>query len=293
VGVPAADTLPQPPPQLQGNDPPCQVSLADTAQYGLAPVPAGQEAKFEYSALGDSRLAWSGSSDKTFETCPPKKVMVIGDSIAFTLGLPMMSNEQQYGVEVANAAILGCAFSTKGELDVNGTWEAPPAGCADALAQWKRDEQALHPQEVVVELGYRDEFNWRWNGKVVHLGEPTFDAYVQSRINQFVKVLSRGGVKILFLSVPYTHPPDQSNGAPAPAASPARHAVINSMLKAAARRDPKDAQVLDLDQTVSPGNHYDAKVNGQLCRFDGIHFSLYCGELVEPRVLGTVRKMVG
>jgi hypothetical protein len=64
------------------------------------------------------------------------------------------------------------------------------------------------------------------------------------------------------------------------------------MLEAAARRHPKKVRVLNLDETFSPGNHYDANVNGQLCRFDGVHFSAYCSKLVEPRVLGEVRKML-
>jgi hypothetical protein len=65
------------------------------------------------------------------------------------------------------------------------------------------------------------------------------------------------------------------------------------MLEEAARRHPKTVSVLDIDQTVSPGDRYDANINGQLCRFDGIHFSAYCSELLEPRVLGEVRKLVG
>ena len=65
------------------------------------------------------------------------------------------------------------------------------------------------------------------------------------------------------------------------------------MLETAARRHPSTVSVLDIDQTVSPGNHYNAKVNGQLCRFDGVHFSAYCSELLEPRVLGEVRKLLG
>ena len=53
------------------------------------------------------------------------------------------------------------------------------------------------------------------------------------------------------------------------------------------------ATSLDLDTTVSPGDHYNAKVDGQLCRFDGIHFSVFCAKLVEPRVLGAARKLLG
>jgi hypothetical protein len=219
-------------------------------------------------------------------------VLVIGDSIAFTVGLPMMDDEERYGVQVANGALLGCAFSTRGQLSVNGTWEDPPAGCSTALSQWARDAKTMHAQEVVVELGYRDEFDWRWNGKVVHLGQPAFDAYVQRQIDRYVQVLGRGGVKVMFLTVPYTHPPDQADGAPAPAASTSRHTEINALLRAAARRHPHSVQVLDVDHTLSPDGHYDARVKGQLCRFDGIHVSVFCAKLLEPSVLGESRKLL-
>jgi hypothetical protein len=51
-------------------------------------------------------------------------------------------------------------------------------------------------------------------------------------------------------------------------------------------------QVLNIDHVVSPGNRYQRRVNGNLCRFDGIHFAIYCSELVAPDVLSTVRGMI-
>jgi hypothetical protein len=293
TAVPVAATLPKPAASLQGSGPACAETLADTAGVGESPLPAASVAKFEYTALGGHALTWSGSSTKTFNTCPPDRVLVVGDSIAFTIGTPMMADEQRYGVELANAAILGCAFTTTGELDVNGTWQAQSAGCPDELQTWARDAKAIHAREIVVELGYRDEFDWKIDGKIVHLGQPAFDRSVQSAIDHFASVLSADGTKVVFLTVPYTDPPAQPDGSAAPAASPARHALINSMLRAAARRDPSRVSVLDIDTTISPGNHYDAKINGQLCRFDGIHFSVYCSELLEPSVLGDVRRTLG
>ena len=70
--------------------------------------------------------------------------MLIGDSLAFSLGLGQMIEEHNYRVEVANAAILGCAFHTGGELNVSGTWESPPrvSRCA---RQW-RGRAAFKPQ---------------------------------------------------------------------------------------------------------------------------------------------------
>ncbi|HEY2319779.1 MAG TPA: acyltransferase family protein [Solirubrobacteraceae bacterium] len=292
TGVPAAAKLPTAPAALRGSDAPCQVRLTDSSRVGRAPVAAAKDAKFEYGALGSASLVWSGSATKTFETCPPKRVLVIGDSIAFTMGLPMMEDEERYGVQIDNGALLGCAFSTRGQLNVNGSWENPPAGCAAALQQWAREAKAMRAQEVVVELGYRDEFDWRVNGKVVHLGQAAFDAYVQHQIDRYVQVLSHGGVKVLFLTVPYTHPPDQADGAPAPAASPARHDAINGLLRAEARKHPSTVQVLDVDRTLSPDDRYAARVKGQLCRFDGIHVSVFCAKLLEPSVLGEARRLL-
>jgi hypothetical protein len=293
LGIPAAATLPQPPPQLRGNHPGCTVSLQDQALYGMAPLPVSKQTRFVYSSLGAHALRWSGSAQKIFNTCPPKRVLLVGDSLSFTLGVPWLQNEEKYGIQLADAGILGCAFTTQGELNVAGSWEGQSSGCPNALRTWAAEKRALHPHAVIVELGYRDQFDWKINGKVVHLGQPAFDASVQSQINRLVDILGAGGTKVLFLSIPYSHPPNQSNGSPAPAASPARHTLINSMLEAAARHHPGKVSVLDLDPTVSPGNHYNASVNGQLCRFDGVHFTAYCSELLEPRVLGEVRKMVG
>jgi peptidoglycan/LPS O-acetylase OafA/YrhL len=293
VGVPAAATLPQPPRQLRGHDASCTVTLNDTPTVGEAPVAAGKETQFVYNALGYHRLTWSGSATKTFNTCPPKRVLMVGDSLAFTLGVPWLGNEERYALQLANAARLGCAFTTQGELDVDGTWEAQSTGCPSAAEDWANEASAIDAQMVVVELGYRDQLDWKIDGHVVHLGEPAFDAYVQSQINRFVTLMAADGRKVLFLSVPYTSPPNEPDGSPAPAADPARHTSINSMLDEAARRHPSTVSVLDIDQTVSPGNRYDPKVNGQLCRFDGVHFSAYCSELLEPRVLGEVRKLIG
>ena len=51
--------------------------------------------------------------------------------------------------------------------------------------------------------------------------------------------------------------------------------------------------MVDIDKVISPSGHYQETVNGQDCRFDGIHFTLYCSKLLEPSVLATVRRMTG
>jgi len=204
----------------------------------------------------------------------------------------LMEGEQRYGVEVADAAILGCAFTTRGELNSRGTWEGQYPGCPSALMRWALDERALRAQAVIVELGYRDEFDWRIRGRVVHLGQAAFDRYVQGQIDRYVQVLGRRGVPILFLSVPWSDPAALPDGSPAPAAAPARHTAINSMLQSAAARYPGEVRVLDIDKVVAPGNHYERTVDGKLCRFDGVHFTIFCSNLLQFDVLTAARTML-
>ena len=59
-----------------------------------------------------------------------------------------------------------------------------------------------------------------------------------------------------------------------------------------AARDHPNVRVLDIDKVVSPSGAYQTKVNGQVCRFDGIHFSTYCSKLLQPKVLAATRKLI-
>ena len=291
----ASATAPQPKStvQLRGTGPACTVTLKNTHDYGLAPLTPSQGAALEFKWLEAHKLYWSGQGAVTFHTCPPRKVLLVGDSIAFTLGVGVMNGEQNYGVEMANAGILGCAFTTKGELQVSGVWQGQSAGCPNALGQWARDARTIHAQAVVVELGYRDEFDWRIDGRVEHLGQPGFDDYVQGQIDHFVQVLGVGGVKVIFLSVPWAHPPALPDGSPAPASTAPRHSEINALLESAVHRYPGRASLLNIDKVISPGNQYQGMVNGKLCRFDGIHLTIYCADLLQPDVLSDVRAKIG
>ena len=283
--------------QFAGTSRACRVSLRDTPLYRTVPLPQSALGGYIFHWILRGDVDWNGGSYPQsgrliYHTCPPKRVLMIGDSIAFTAGVPMLENENRYGIELANASILGCAFGIRGRLDVNGTYKSLPSSCTSALARWGRAAKAFHADAVVVELGYRDEFDWNWNRRVAHLGQRVFDTYVQQRIDRFAQALTDGGTRLLFLTVPFVQPPPLPDGAPAPAGDPSRHALINSMLESAAAQDPARIAVLNIDKIISPGNHYDQTVNGQGCRFDGIHFSIYCASLLQPFVFQRARELI-
>ena len=293
VGVPAAATLPQPPPQLRGHDPSCTVALKDTPDYGVAPRAREQ---------GDPvRIHGAGLSPADLERVEREDV----PDVSAQAGAD--------GRRLAGVHARSAVAEQRGALRRRARGRCAPGVCVHhrgrARRRWHLDGTVAGLSDRRRALGCGGErdarsdgrrrarvpgqLDWKIDGKVVHLGQPAFDAYVQKQIDRFVQIMGAGGRKILFLSIPYVDPPNLPDGSPAPQASPARHTLINSMLEQAARRHPSTVSVLDIDQTVSPGNHYNAKVNGQLCRFDGVHFSAYCSELLEPRALGEVRKLLG
>jgi peptidoglycan/LPS O-acetylase OafA/YrhL len=241
------------------------------------------------------RLPTTIPAYETFHTCPPVRAMVMGDSLALTLAFGLGSNQEHYGVLLSNDAEIGCSFGIRGL----GQWGPGPgysaqfAPCQDQFATWRVEEKAVHPQALVVLMGYWDCFNWQWDGHEVHIGQPAFDAYLFSRMELFVRTEGAGGIPIVVLTVPYVDPAPFADGSPAPASSAQRHDLVNEMLAQLVASFPRQVHLVDLDAYVSPGNHFDTAVDGHACRdSDGIHFEPYCGAIVGAHVLPLVRQLV-
>ncbi|MGP0003472.1 MAG: acyltransferase family protein [Acidimicrobiales bacterium] len=240
------------------------------------------------------RLPTSIPAVGTFHTCPPVRVMLVGDSIALTLAYGIASDAQQFGVLFSSRALIGCSFGVKGLGEWSGQGYLPQyAPCLTQFATWRKQEAAFHPQALVVLMGYWDCFDREWNGRDVHIGEPAFDAYLFSRMELFVRTDGAGGIPIVLLTVPYVDPAPFANGSPAPAASPQRHSLINQMLARLAATFPNQVHLVDTDSYVSPGDHFDSTIDGHECRWsDGIHFYPFCGAVVGEHVLPLVRQLV-
>ena len=288
----AAGVLPAAPDRYVGNAV-CRVHLADTADFGVVPMRPEKAAPTQPAWLAARRMGWSSTADIVFHTCPPKRALLIGDSLAFSEGIGLAIDEQRFGVELADAAVLGCAFTLHGDVQPRETWEHQPPECATVLGRWTQLERTFRPQVVILSLGYRDMFNWRIDGRIVHLGQPAFDSTVQGAIDSYIQALAMPGVKILVLSVPWSRPPASSDGSPNAASAPDRHARINALLRAAVARAGARARFLDIDPVIAPAGHYEARRHdGTLCRFDGTHLTIYCGRLLRTVVFGTVREMI-
>lgn len=230
----------------------------------------------------------------SFDTCHPTRVLLVGDSIALTIGYGLGAGEERYSAEVFDEAIIGCGFGIRGETDAYGSFGSPYPACLDAFGTWKAEKAAVHPGVVVVEMGYWDCFDHLWDGQVVHVGEPAYDRYVTARMDLLIRYLGGAGTKIVLLSVPPVAPAPLADGSTPPSASPVRRAFLNSLLAKVAAAHPDTVRLVDLDPYVAPGGVYAAAIGGQPCRWaDGIHFTTYCGERLRAPVFSATDELLG
>ncbi len=132
------------------------------------------------------------------------KVLLVGDSMAGTLGVGLAAEAPRYGVQLMNDGTPQCSLSMDQEFQV--LWyrlaPAPPCrpGDPDALFQrWQQIVDAYNP-DVVVYLGRGEQFDQEVDGRWGHLGQRWFDEWVAARFRQAVGVLgSRGAAVVLML----------------------------------------------------------------------------------------------
>ncbi|MCW2546381.1 MAG: acyltransferase 3 [Mycobacterium sp.] len=131
----------------------------------------------------------------------------------------------------------------------------------------------------------------------MHVGEPVFDKYLASRLDQAINVLSAGGAKVLVLTTPCFAPQEQADGSIFPFDDPARLARYNQLLREAVARNPGKASLGDLYGMLCPGNAYTSTVKGVLARMtDGVHITEAGGQYVASQLaqqlvaLGSVRR---
>ncbi len=225
----------------------------------------------------------------------PVKVLLVGDSIAGTLGVGLADEARPYNVQIANEGLPGCSLSMKAEIRVLFYTVAPTAPCdvkknPDSLFDtWRRWVDAYNP-DVVVYLARGETFDQEVGGRWQNLGQPAFDSYVANRYRQAVDVLGSRGASVVLLTTPYYDSGASPAGAPWPEDQPARVALDNQAMRQVATVAPVGVDgsrvyVFDLNAVVSPDHGFSPTVNQINVRCtDGVHFTRSGGIFVGRRL---------
>ncbi len=236
-----------------------------------------------------------GAPSTTAPGTPPERVLLVGDSVALTLGMGLSLAAPHYGIDFRDEAIIGCGVAQGGPLYDTGNVTAPVPDCAQWPQTYARDVQSFKPDVVMLLVGPWEVLDRVHDGRWEHIGQPGFDAYEAQQLQRAVDVLGAKGARVVLLTSPYYDHGEQPNGEPWPQDDPARVNQLNKLLEQVAARNPGVASVIPLGSYMSPGDRYTTTVDGIDMRWsDGIHISVpggeYLARLVFPQVIALGRQ---
>lgn len=259
-------------------------------------------------ASGSSNVAAAASLSH------PVKVLLVGDSIAGSLGVGLDQVAARYGIELVNQGSPGCSVSMDQLIRV--LWYTLPPGSPcrtgnpSALIQkWQKWVDTFNP-DVVIYLARGELFNQEVGGQWEHLGQQAFDRYVAQRFATALQVLGSRGAAVVLATTPAYDSGTQPSGAPWPETDPGRVPADNAIIRQAVAAaesaryatgsspgagagttsttgvQPPRYSVFNLESLVTPGGRYAQSVGGVDLRCsDGVHFTAAGGEWVAPQLL--------
>ncbi len=271
-------------------------SLAAVVPAGAASAPLPL-VKSGASSLLDRKTSLpytAGSSDSESEKSAgpirPVRILLVGDSMAGSLGVGMSAIAPRYGAEVVNEGSPGCSLGEASMIRV--LWyTVPPSGpCEGAdpghlLTVYRSLVQKFDP-DVVVYLARADTLDTLLDGSWVHMGDGSYDDWVEARFEQAISVFGSTGARVVMLTSPYYDSGEQPDGEPWPENAAVRVAGDNQLLRQAVRSDPLGSSVIDLWKLTSPSGQFSTDVDGITLRCsDGVHFTVPGGEWVGEEIL--------
>ncbi len=231
----------------------------------------------------------------------PVRVMIIGDSVAFTLSVGLAPVQSKWDVDSVNLAILGCGVDQGNSVwdDVQGRLQEVPVaypcrrhpakGFVPLTTAWTEWVRAVRPNVVVLLAGRWEVEDRTYMGKRTNILHTDFAAYTKSQLETAVQIGTSTGARMVLMTSPCFSQPEQLDGAPWPQDDPTRVETYNRLVDEVAAEFPSKVTVQDLYSMTCPDGKFLSTLDGALLRDpDGIHFSMSPGAgaaLLAPRIL--------
>ncbi len=212
----------------------------------------------------------------------PATVLVVGDSVAKTLGDGFDRGSQGAGVEIFNRGQLACGLAQRATIEHGGRTEPTPPTCDDWPAQWRGYIAEVAPVVSVVVFDVFVVQDLEVDGVSVAFGSKASDRYLLDQLDRGVEILRSSGGKVVVLTAPYNHRPSVV-GQPSiwDEDDPARIDHWNALLvRYVKQRGDAAVTLVDLNAHVSPAGKYSNTLDGVELRYDGVHFNPDAAELI-------------
>jgi hypothetical protein len=200
--------------------------------------------------------------------------LIVGDSVAHTVGAGFEGMDQVPGLAVINRGRLGCGLSDRGEIYYRGAWESVDTlPCPHWLAGWKQDAAETDPEVAVVLNDTWVLQDLRIDGKELPFGSAASDRFLLRQLDRGVHALLSATPKVVLLTTPYNNKDPSTPYGIGEENDTRRVDHFNDLLRRTAEKFADEGVTLiDLNAFVSPDHRYTNVVQGVELRADGVHF---------------------
>lgn len=207
------------------------------------------------------------------------KVMLVGDSLAFSLGRGFSAESATVSLSLANEALLGCSVA-RGSLSYGDILRPMRVACADWPLTWQKAAEKVQPDLVVVLTGA-----WEVVDRVVgdthyRAKTPQYAAYIAESLELGRRAISKSGAHLVFLTTPCMKQRlgsvMQPGNVPAPVEErneSARVKWFNRVVGNFVAEHPEKTTLIDLHGYTCPGGEFPEPIDGLELQPDGVHFS--------------------
>jgi peptidoglycan/LPS O-acetylase OafA/YrhL len=224
-------------------------------------------------------------------TSRPIRLLLLGDSVALTLGLGLsVDTASHYGVREYDEAALGCDLDPNLRIHRSDAVAPATRGCVNWPVVWAGDVKRKSPDVVGILLGRWEVADHYFDGQWTHVGQPLWDDHLVAELGQAVRVVSAHGARVALFTMPYIDPPVESpSGVPFSENEPSRVRAYNAIVRKVAAHYAPVTALIDLNRALDPHGVYTATIDGVTVRStDGVHVSIDGGELmrgfIDPEV---------
>jgi peptidoglycan/LPS O-acetylase OafA/YrhL len=212
---------------------------------------------------------------------PPPKVMMVGDSVAGSLGLGFDQPGPSSVLSVWNRGRLGCGLFYDGAVFEGGELTPVDPAC-NWRERWPSELQLFAPDVVVMLVGAWDILDREVDGHVVRFGSAEYDSSFLHQLDDATNLLASTGAKVVVLTTPFFSRPELvgETGREWPEYEPWRVDRINSLYRDFLENHPGRYRMIDLNKYVSPQGRFTDELDGQVIRGDGVHFNTAGSNLV-------------
>jgi peptidoglycan/LPS O-acetylase OafA/YrhL len=226
-------------------------------------------------------------------TTRPVRFMLVGDSMAVTLAIGLqVGSVAHYGVRFINRETLGCDLDDLPAI-IGGHVDQPVSDCTHWRPLWSADVARTRPDVVGMLVGRWDLSDHISDGRVVHVGQPAWDAHLDDEINQAVDIFSARGAKVVLFTIPDIDAADEAPGSAAyPENKQSRVDGFNAIVARVAAHRRSTVTLIDLNRKLDPHGSFQLMVDRVTVRWpDGVHISKSGGEWLQPFILPTVGQL--